>query len=134
MYAMTVRYHAFVAHSLKREIFGPAQRLHGVTLIIDAEFRRPALDENNVVMDVVDAEACLKDVVGEFGYRNLDEMPAFGGEPTTMEFVARHVHDGIAARVLGRFTGGLKVTVRESPQAWASYEAEIAAPASPAKI
>jgi 6-pyruvoyltetrahydropterin/6-carboxytetrahydropterin synthase len=125
MYSLTVRRHAFVAHSLKRAVFGPASRLHGVTLIVDAEFRAPELDADNTVMDVVRASRILKDVLGEYHYKNLDENPALAAVPTTMEFLARRIHDGVAARAAGRFRGCLKITLRESPEAWASYEGDV---------
>jgi len=128
MYSVTVRHHAFIAHSLKREIFGPAQNLHGVTLIVDTEFKAPALDENNTVLDVVEASRIVKEVLAEFHYRNLDEIPALASEPTTMEFLASRIHDGVAALTAGRFRGRIKVTVSESPEAWASYEGELEAP------
>jgi len=131
MYSLTVRRHIFIAHSLKREVFGPARNLHGVTLIVDAEFQAPDIDQNNTVMDVVRVSRILKDVLGEYHYKNLDENPALAGVPTTMEFLARRIHDGVAARAAGRFRGGLKITVRESPEAWASYEGEVAAGGKP---
>jgi len=127
MYSLTIRRHAFVAHSLKRDVFGPARNLHGITLIVDAEFRAPGIDANNTVMDVVRASRILKDVLGEYHYKNLDENPDLAGVPTTMEFLARRIHDGVAARAAGRFRGGLKITVRESPEAWASYEGDVVA-------
>jgi 6-pyruvoyl-tetrahydropterin synthase len=131
MYSVTVRHHAFIAHSLKKDVFGPARKLHGITLIVDAEFQAPALDENNTVMDVVHASRALKDALAEFHYKNLDEVPAYACEITTMEFLARRIHDLIAADVAGRFSGRLKITVRESPEAWAAYEGEIAAKRAP---
>ena len=131
MYSLTVRRHIFIAHSLKREVFGPARNLHGVTLIVDAEFQAPDIDANNTVMDVVRVSRILKDVLGEYHYKNLDENPALAGVPTTMEFLARRIHDGVAARAANRFRGGLKITVRESPEAWASYEGEVAAGRKP---
>lgn len=131
MYSLTIRRHAFVAHSLKREVFGPARNLHGVTLVVDAEFQAPDLDQNNTVMDVVRASKILKDVLGEYHYKNLDEDPALADVPTTMEFLARRIHDGVAARAAGRFRGCLKITVRESPEAWASYEGDVVAGRKP---
>lgn len=125
MYSLTVRRHAFIAHSLKREVFGPARNLHGVTLIVDAEFQAPDIDQNNTVMDVVRASKILKDVLGEYHYKNLDENPALASVPTTMEFLARRIHDGVAARAASRFRGRLKITVRESPEAWAAYEGDV---------
>jgi 6-pyruvoyl-tetrahydropterin synthase len=110
---------------LKREIFGPARKLHGITLIVDAEFKSPEMDANNTVMDVVRASRILKDVLAEYHYKNLDEIPALAAVPTTMEFMARRIHDGVAAKAASRFSGGLKITVRESPEAWASYEDDV---------
>jgi 6-pyruvoyl-tetrahydropterin synthase len=127
MYSLTVRRHAFIAHSLKRDVFGPARHLHGVTLIVDAEFQGADLDENNTVMDVVRASKILKDVLGEYHYKNLDEIPDLAAVPTTMEFLARRIHDGVAARAVSRFRGCLKITVQESPEAWASYEGDVVA-------
>jgi 6-pyruvoyl-tetrahydropterin synthase len=125
MYSLTVRRHAFVAHALKKEVFGPARLLHGVTLIVDAEFQAPRLDANNTVVDVVRASKVLKDVLAEFHYKNLEDIPDLAAVPTTMEFLARRVHDGVAARIAARFQGGLKITVRESPEAWAAYEGDV---------
>lgn len=125
MYTLTVRRHAFVAHSLKRDVFGPARNLHGVTLIVDAEFQTPEIDVNNTVIDVVRASKILKDVLSAYHYKNLDDDPALAAVPTTMEFLAKRIHDGIAARTASRFQGHLKVTVRESPETWASYTGEV---------
>jgi 6-pyruvoyltetrahydropterin/6-carboxytetrahydropterin synthase len=131
MYSLTIRRHAFVAHSLKRDVFGPARDLHGVTLIVDAEFQAPAIDGNNTVIDVVRASKILKDVLAEYHYKNLEENPALAGVPTTMEFLAKRIYDGIASRAASRFKGGLKVTVRESPEAWASYMGDVVGPTKP---
>ncbi len=133
MYSVSVRHHAFIAHSLKKDVFGPARNLHGVTLLVDARFTTPRLDGNNTVMDVVTAARVLKDVLGEFSYRNLDEIAEFRDQPTTMEFMARRIHDGIAGRVGGGFHGRLKVSVRESPEASAAYEADIPARPGPGR-
>jgi 6-pyruvoyl-tetrahydropterin synthase len=125
MYSLTIRRHVFFAHSLKREVFGPARGLHGITLIVEAEFQAPEMDANNTVIDVVRASRILKDVLSEFHYKNLDEIPALAGVPTTMEFMARRIHDGVAAKAASRFSGCLKITARESPEAWASYEGDV---------
>ncbi|HSA96430.1 MAG TPA: 6-carboxytetrahydropterin synthase [Acidobacteriota bacterium] len=127
MYSLTVRRHAFIAHALKSEVFGPASGLHGITLIVDAEFQAPGLDESNTVIDVVKASRALKEALAEYHYRNLETIPALACEITTMEFLARRIHDRVAARVAGRFKGRLKIVARESPEAWASYEAEVPA-------
>ena len=125
MDTLTVRRHAFIAHSLKRDLFGPARNLHGVTLIVDAEFQAPEVDGDNTVMDVVRASRILKDVLAEYHYKNLDENPGLAGVPTTMEFLARRIHDGVSAKAASRFRGCLKITVRESPETWASYEGDV---------
>jgi 6-pyruvoyltetrahydropterin/6-carboxytetrahydropterin synthase len=133
MYTVTIRRHAFIAHALKREVFGPARNLHGVTLVVDAEFQAPELDRNNAVMDVVRASKVLKDVLGEYHYKNLEDDPVLAAVPTTMEFLARRIHDGVAARIASRFRGCLKITVRESPEAWASYESDVVAGRTPGR-
>jgi 6-pyruvoyl-tetrahydropterin synthase len=107
-------------------VFGPARNLHGITLIVSAEFLAPELDANNTVMDVVRASKILKDVLSEYHYKNLDENPALAAVPTTMEFLARRIHDSVAAKAASRFRGRLKIAVRESPEAWASYEGDVA--------
>src|SRR5512137_778806 len=101
MYSLTVRRHVFFAHSLKRDIFGPARNLHGITLLVDAEFRAPEIDADNTVIDVVRASKILKDVLAAFHYKNLDADPALANVPTTMEFMARRIHDGVASRAAG---------------------------------
>jgi 6-pyruvoyl-tetrahydropterin synthase len=118
-----------IAHSLRGEVFGPAQRLHGATYIVDATFRRTALDADNLVVDIGRAAEELHAVVAELAYRNLDDEPAFAGINTSTEALARVVADRLAGRVhagaLGetaRKLDGLVVTLRESHIAWASYE------------
>jgi 6-pyruvoyl-tetrahydropterin synthase len=133
MYSLTVRRHAFVAHALKKEVFGPARTLHGVTLIVDAEFQAAKIDANNTVIDVVRASKVLKDVLAEFHYKNLEDIPDLAAVPTTMEFLARRIHDGVSMRIARRFQGGLKITVRESPEAWAAYESDVVLKRAPAR-
>jgi len=133
MYSLTVRRHAFVAHALKKDIFGPARSLHGVTLIVDAEFQAPRLDANNTVIDVVRASKVLKDVLAAFHYKNLEEVPELAAVPTTMEFLARRIHDGVAARIAKHFQGCLRISVRESPEAWAAYESDVVSKPAPAR-
>ncbi|MFP4082946.1 MAG: 6-pyruvoyl trahydropterin synthase family protein [Candidatus Aminicenantes bacterium] len=125
MYSLTVRDHMFIAHSLKGEIFGPAQNLHGTTYIIEAEFKRTHLDEHNMVLDMGLASRILKEVVSGLNYRNLDEMEEFKSDITTTEYLAERIHLQIKKKVVSFFKGLLKVTLHESPEAWASYEAEI---------
>jgi 6-pyruvoyl-tetrahydropterin synthase len=125
MYSVTVSGHIFIAHSLKDEAFGPAARLHGATLVLEAEFTRPELDERHTVIDIAEAARILREVGQILDYRNLDELDAFKGKLTTIEYLASYVHGEFRKRLAGRFSGTLKVTLRESPQAWASYAASL---------
>ena len=129
MFSVTVRDHMMIAHSLRGEVFGPAQRLHGATYIVDATFRRAALDADGLVVDIGQAAEALHAVVTELTYRNLDEEPAFAGMNTSTEALAQVIADQLADRVhagaLGngaRELAGLAVTLHESHIAWASYE------------
>ena len=126
---MTVRDHMMIAHSLRGEAFGPAQRLHGATYVVDATFRRATLDDDGIVVDIGRAAEALRAVVGELGYRNLDDEADFDGMNTTTEALARVVADRLAERVAAGELGdsareldGLVVTLHESHVAWASYE------------
>ena len=126
---MTIRDHLMIAHSLRGEVFGPAQRLHGATFVVDATFRRAGLDADGIVVDIGLAAEALHAVVAALGYRNLDDEPDFAGMNTTTEALARVVADRLADRAragdLGdgaRELDGLVVTLRESHLAWASYE------------
>ncbi|HEY7720742.1 MAG TPA: 6-carboxytetrahydropterin synthase [Pedococcus sp.] len=132
MFSVTVRDHMMIAHSFRGEVFGPAQRLHGATFVVDATFRREALDADNVVVDIGRAAEQLGAVLGELNYRNLDDDPAFRDTNTTTEALAQAVADRLAARVhagdLGeaaRGLAGITVTLRESHVAWASYERDL---------
>ncbi|MGP3998841.1 6-pyruvoyl trahydropterin synthase family protein [Streptomyces sp. 8N706] len=129
MFSVTVRDHFMVAHSFRGEVFGPAQRLHGATFIVDATFRRAELDADNIVVDIGLASRELGAVVGELNYRNLDDEPAFAGINTSTEALAKIVADRLADRIhdgaLGegaRGLDGIMVTLHESHIAWASYE------------
>lgn len=129
MFSVTVADHMMVAHSLRGEAFGPAQALHGATYVVEATFRRPDLDPDEIVVDIGLAAAALHEIVGALTYRNLDDVPALSGVNTTTEVLARHVADELAARIadgsLGPHAGGITavaVTLREHPLAWASYE------------
>ena len=129
MFSVTVRDHMMIAHSFRGEVFGPAQRLHGATYVVDATFRRAALDADSIVVDIGRATEELRAVLAELSYRNLDEEEAFAGANTTTEALARVVADRLAERVhagaLGesaRGVDGLVVTLHESHVAWASYE------------
>ena len=132
MFNVTVRDHVMIAHSLRGEVFGPAQRLHGATYIVDATFRREALDEDGIVVDIGRATEVLGAVLGELGYRNLDDEAELAGMNTTTEALARVVADRLADRAragdLGegaRELDGLVVTLRESHVASASYERSL---------
>lgn len=133
MYAVEVRDHVMIAHSIKGEVFGPAQRLHGATYVIDACFMRHALDEHDIVVDIGLATETLKQVLTVINFSNLDEHPEFQGRRSTTEAVARWVFDklknAIADGKLGPSAKGLarmKITLHESHAAQASYEAELA--------
>lgn len=129
MFSVTVRDHVMIAHSLRGEVFGPAQRLHGATYVIDATFRRAELDADGIVVDLGRAAEELRAVLAGLNYRNLDDEPDFAGIITTTEVLARAVADRLADRVhagaLGaaaRGLDGLAVTLHESHVAWATYE------------
>lgn len=129
MFSVTVRDHMMIAHSFSGEVFGPAQRLHGATFVVDATFRRPELDADGIVVDIGLATQELSAAVGDLNYRNLDEEPAFRGMNTTTEVLARFIADRLAERVhagafgeSARGLAGITVTLHESHVAWASYE------------
>ena len=129
MFSVTVRDHVMIAHSLRGEVFGPAQRLHGATYVIDVTFRRAALDAAGIVVDIGRAAETVRAVLVELGYRNLDDEEELAGINTTTEALAQVVADRLADRVLAGELGagareldGLVVTLHESHVAWASYE------------
>jgi 6-pyruvoyltetrahydropterin/6-carboxytetrahydropterin synthase len=125
MFAVTVRDHVMIAHSLPREVFGPAQRLHGATYVVEATFRRRDVDADGIVVDIGDAIATLGEVLNELRYRNLDEHPGFEGRLTTTEVLARWVADRLAESRVADGLDGLEVVLRESPDAWASYTRDL---------
>lgn len=134
MYYVTVRDHIMIAHSFRGEVFGPAQRLHGATYVVDAEFRRPNLDADGIVVDIGRAGEALKKVLADLNFRNLDEVPEFKGKNTTTEFIARTVFDRMVAAIhrgdLGPGAGAvesLRVTLQESHVASAAYEGRVGA-------
>ena len=129
MFSVTVRDHMMIAHSLRGEVFGPAQRLHGATYVVDATFRRATLDADSIVVDIGRAAEVLRAVLGELGYRNLDDEAEFAGMNTTSEALARVIADRLADRARAGDLGDgareldvLVVTLHESHIAWASYE------------
>jgi 6-pyruvoyl-tetrahydropterin synthase len=133
MYTVRVRDHIMIAHSFRGEVFGPAQRLHGATFVVDAEFRRGDLDGNGIVVDIGLATTALHDVLAPLNYKNLDEDPTLAGRNTTTEVLARVIFDRLAEAIrtghLGadaRHITALKITLAESHVASASYEGSLA--------
>ena len=122
MYAVEVRDHIMIAHSLPGQVFGPAQRLHGATFVVDVAFFRDRLDPDNLVVDIGRAAAELQAVLAELSYRNLDDEPAFAGMNTSTEALARVVADRLAERIGDIGLDGLAVTLHESHVAWATYD------------
>jgi 6-pyruvoyl-tetrahydropterin synthase len=129
LFSITVRDHVMIAHSFTGEVFGPAQALHGATYVVDATFRRPDLDDDNIVVDIGLATTELTNVLAGLNYRNLDDVPEFAGINTSTEFLAKHVADALAAKVADGSLGagargltGITVTLHESHVASASYE------------
>ena len=131
MYSVTVRGHMMIAHSFSGDVFGPAQRLHGATYVVDVELRRPDLDADGIVVDIGRATDVVHGILAALSYRNLDDEPAFAGRNTTTEFLARTVFDRLAAAIRRGELGGAdaiqsaKVTLHESHVASASYEARL---------
>lgn len=133
MYSLTVRDHFMIAHSFEGEVFGPAQKLHGATYVVDLDMKRTELDADGLVVDIGLASQSLSRVLAELNYRNLDDEPALAGNNTTTEFLARLIFDRIAREIdsgaLGENARGieaLRVTLKESHIAWASYEGQLA--------
>jgi 6-pyruvoyl-tetrahydropterin synthase len=133
MFRLTVRDHIMIAHSFKGEVFGPAQRLHGATFVVDLELQRPDLDVDGIVADIGRVGELLKAVLTPLNYQNLDELEEFRGRNTTTEVLAQAIAERVRGRILAgalgeeaRALAGLKVTLRESHLAWASYETRLA--------
>jgi 6-pyruvoyl-tetrahydropterin synthase len=132
MFSVTVRDHIMIAHSLTGAVFGPAQRLHGATFVVDATFRRTELDDDGIVVDIGLATEALKGLLSDLTYRNLDDEPTLSGMNTTTEVIAKLIADRLAERIHAGALGegaeainGLVVTLHESHVAWASYEREL---------
>jgi 6-pyruvoyl-tetrahydropterin synthase len=132
MFSVSVRDHFMIAHSFKGQVFGPAQKLHGATYIVDVEFKRRELDADGIVLDIGHATDCLREVLATFNFRNLDDEPVFRGQNTTTEFLAFVIYERLAAKVaagdLGPHARGLtalRVTLHESHVAWAAYEGAL---------
>jgi 6-pyruvoyl-tetrahydropterin synthase len=132
MFSVTVRDHIMIAHSFSGEVFGPAQKLHGATFVVDATFKRPELDEDNIVVDIGRASEELHTICGALSYRNLDDEADFAGVNTSTEFLAKVIADRLAAQATSGGLGagasgltGIAVTLHESHIAWASYERNL---------
>jgi 6-pyruvoyl-tetrahydropterin synthase len=131
MYTVCVRDHVMIAHSFRGEVFGPAQRKHGATYVVDVEFRRADLDAHGIVVDIGRAAEALRAALAPLAYRDLDEEPAFAGRNTTTEFLARVIFDRMAeaarSGALGDAAGleSIRVTLHESHVAWAAYEGPL---------
>ena len=132
MYKVRVRDRMMIAHSFKGDVFGPAQKLHGATFIVDVEFSRKDANEDNIVVDIGRAIDQLKATLAPLNYHNLDDIEAFKGQNTTTEFLARHIFEAMKAAIAEGKLGpgsealaGLKVELAESDVAWASYEAAL---------
>jgi 6-pyruvoyl-tetrahydropterin synthase len=134
MYSVCVRDHMMIAHSFRGEVFGPAQRLHGATYVVEVEFRRTALDADGLVVDIGLAAGALRATLEGLNYRNLDELPEFTGRNTTTEFLARAIFERIAARIAAGELGAdaragglaaLRVVLHESHVAWAAFEGPL---------
>ena len=132
MFSLTVCDHIMIAHSFQGEEFGPAQRMHGATYAVEAEFRAPALDPHQLLVDIGLAKTELRRVLDSVDYSNLDENPLFKGINTTTEYMAYHIHRLVAAACLdgrlgdgGRAVTSLKILLREAPTAWAAFEGPI---------
>lgn len=134
MFSITVRDHIMIAHSLKGEVFGPAQRLHGATYVVDLCLQREALDANGIVADIGQVSRMLRAVLVVMEYRNLDDEQVFAGQNTTTEFLAKFIFDRLASHIAagdlgasGHGLSGMRVTLQESHVAWAAYEGDLPA-------
>ena len=133
MFAVEVRNHIMIAHSFRGAVFGPAQKLHGATFVVDVAFFRESLTEDAVVVDIGRAHEALKSVLAPLNYRNLDELEAFKGKQTTTEFLSRHIFDAMAAAARsgalgpgGEGISRIRVTLHESHVARAWFEGDVA--------
>jgi 6-pyruvoyltetrahydropterin/6-carboxytetrahydropterin synthase len=134
MFSVGVRDHVMIAHSFKGEVFGPAQKMHGATFVVDVEFRAKEMNEAGIVVDIGRAHTTLGSILSAINYQNLDELEVFAGQNTTTEFLAKHIFESLKgeAKAGGQLGPGadaldsIKVTLNESHIAWASYEGSIA--------
>jgi 6-pyruvoyltetrahydropterin/6-carboxytetrahydropterin synthase len=126
MFTLTIRDYLKCAHSLKGEIFGPAQLMHVITYEIVAAFMTEELDEYGLIVDFASTQSALQDILSRMNFKNLDEVPELRGKNTTTEWLCQYIHGQIAEKVAGQFKGNLRVTLRESPVAETSYEKAVA--------
>jgi 6-pyruvoyltetrahydropterin/6-carboxytetrahydropterin synthase len=131
MFSLTVRRHFMIAHSLPREAFGPAQALHGATFVTEVAFRRRTLNDNAIVLDIGAAGTIIEEVLAGLNYRNLDEHPDFEGKLSTTEALAEYIAQSVAEKLKedddGGQLAGIDVTLRENPDAWATYSLDLRA-------
>jgi len=126
MFAVGVSDHIMIAHSLQGETFGPAQRLHGATYEVQVEIQAPVLDADGIVVDIGLLRTALREALSPLDYQNLDEVPTLAGQNTTTEFLCQWIHGALVKRLGARLDASLRVTLVESPNAWARYEAPLA--------
>lgn len=131
MFSLTVRRHFMIAHSLPRKVFGPAQALHGATFVAEVSFRRRTLNDDAIVLDIGAAGTMIEEVLAGLNYRNLDEHPDFAGKLSTTEALAEYVATSVAEKLKddddGGQLAGIEVTLRENPDAWATYSLDLPA-------
>ena len=131
MFSLTVRRHFMIAHSLPRKVFGPAQALHGATFVAEVSFRRRTLNDDAIVLDIGAAGTMIEEVLAGLNYRNLDEHPDFAGKLSTTEALAEYVATSVAEKLKddddGGQLAGIDVTLRENPDAWATYTLDLPA-------
>ena len=127
MYSLTIRDYLKCAHSLKGEIFGPAQLMHVITYEVEVAYLTETLNEYELIVDFASAQSSLADLLATMGFKNLDTLPQFEGVNTTTEFLCKYIHEHICEKVAGQFTDTIRVTLRESPVAWTTYEAPVTA-------
>jgi 6-pyruvoyltetrahydropterin/6-carboxytetrahydropterin synthase len=131
VFSLTIRRHFMIAHSLPREVFGPAQALHGATFVAEVTFRRRALNNDAIVLDIGAAGGIIEGVLAGLNYTNLDEHPDFAGKLSTTEALAEYIAQAVAGKIKddadGRELAGIDVTLRENPDAWAAYALDLSA-------
>ena len=125
MFSLTFRDYWKCAHSLKGDIFGPAQMVHVITFEVEVKYITAALDEYNLIVDFGAAQTTLQQVLRPMEFKNLDTLPEFEEINTTTEYLCKYLHGKISAAMAGKFSGTIAIILRESPVAWATYEAPI---------